>query len=197
MQQSQSSATAEDRYRSNRAILIPWLCVSFAIFVYGFAVSLTARHELPQYHHDCALASSIYPQAGSSQPCIYKPGTASLRTNHNFRRHRDSPSADIIYPDGTTAYMVITDVDTDTVHGKVDYFSDISGTQVDGPCWVELWHGKITAVTNAKYRLVSHDNPEERIGGGMSIFLMVTLFVGMVLTCAYLVVLFRRAKAQR
>ena len=198
MLQNQVPGTAEDRYKSNKALFIPMLCVCFAVFVYGLVCEQTARHELPLYQHDCAAASTTYPQVDLSQPCIYKPGTVSLETEHDARGRRDHQDAKITYSDGTTASMSISIMDINTRHEKVNYFSDIGRTQLDGPCWVELWHGKITSVTNAKHRFVSHDDPEERTGtDSMSIFLRVAMLVVMMLICAYLVVLSRRAKARQ
>ena len=190
MLQNQVPGTGKGGYRSVSRILLPVLYVSFAFLIYASVNYSIDRNELRRYHQDCGAASSTYPQVVSSQACVYKPGTVSLQTNYNVRGRRDSQDAEIIYPDSTTASMSI-----DSMDHKIDYFSDINRRQVDGPCWVELWHGKITAVTNAKHRFVSVDNLEDRTAG-VSSFLFLYLSV-LIICCVYLIVKSIRDKARQ
>lgn len=157
-----------------------WPVAAMLLFItYYLVAGLQQRADVPRYHQDCAAAWSSRNPSSPAQLCLYRAATMSLitRRDHGLRGSGDSQTADLTYPDATTTSMEIQRID-----GKENTALDIPAAEVNGSCWVESWRGRVTAVLNTNHRLISEENPEDKMGTAMwpllLVMLVLTIIVG-------------------
>lgn len=151
-----------------------WSVVIPMIFTWVFAHQISALVVLPRYHQECAKAFLLPDQGNQGQPCVCKTATATLKNNYTARGFLDSQHAELSFSDGSNTSMRID-------HEPTLSPDNLSEAQVDGPWLVEIWHGKVTAITKTGYKLTSADNPDLQVGF-FSWFLLLIIFALMLLT---------------
>ena len=150
-----------------------WPVAAMLLFItYYLVAGLQQRADVPRYHQECTAVWSSQSPPSPSQPCVYRAAMTNLTTyhDHSIRHPHSSQTADLTYPDATTASMEIQRID-----GRENTALDITPMEVNGSCWAESWHGKVTAVLNTNHRLVSQENPEDKMGTAMWPLLLVLL----------------------
>jgi hypothetical protein len=155
-------------------VIIPLIIILDATNIY-----LQGRASIPKYHQDCSMALLSPNSTASGQPCVYKTANASLKDTYNGRGIRDGQDINLYFPDGSETFIGIGTVDNRADIGTtVNRMSHkrLADVQVDGVCQVEVWHGKVTAIINAKYRINSGDNPEEKGSNFIGFTLLMGVF---------------------
>lgn len=142
------------------------LIIPLIIFIYATSIYLQARTRVPLYRQDCSSALLSSASVISGQPCIYKTANAGLRNTYTGRGIRDGQDIELSFPDGSETSLVIATVDNSMNYGH------LTEAQVNGTYTVEIWHGKVTTIINAKHRINSVDNPEQKGSNSIGFILL-------------------------
>ncbi len=153
------------------SILSYWpVIIPLIILIYATNIYLQGRADIPKYHQDCSTALLSPNSTVLGQPCVYKTANASLEDTYTPRGIRDGQDINLYFPDGSKTFIGIGTVDNRKRYKR------LADVQVDGICQVEVWRGKVTAIINAKHRITSGDNPEQKGSNFVGFMLLAGVF---------------------
>ena len=173
------------------SILNYWpVTIPLIILIYAANIYLQAHNDISKYHQDCSNALLSSNSTVLGQPCVYKTASASLEDTYTHRGIRDGQDINLYFPDGSKTFIGIGSVDN-----SMNY-KHLTDVQVNGICQVEIWRGNVTTIINAKHKITSGDNPEQKGSSFVGFMLLVGLFSIILVTACVRFLPIQTAKSQ-